>query len=358
MNQPRGFILATTLWMLAMLTIAASFFALWTQRTVEVALSNQADLQGEIDTASTQAVVIYLLTTQGFNIAGLTVPESKSVDEEKAKKEKQLDPFAEENDSVLPVGHEISLDDRPYFGVGKAFFALQDQVGLINLNTVADARMARLLNLLGVEEKILPHLIDKFKDYIDIDDFHRINGAEAHHYQQQNLPPPPNRYLLHPMAAKQIIGWRDQTGLWENYQFSQLTHLFIAARPNINTAPSLVLQAAYNINQQAAERIIKTREKMPFYQTSTVTEVIGMTLDLDEIESNFFPSNYLRLSLWYEGARRMRQIHIQLMPMAEERKPWQIEYSMGFELLPKYTTPPPRYVQSTLFDSALSTATP
>lgn len=352
---PSGFILVTTLWVLAMLTMAASFFALWTQRTVEVALSSQADIQGEIDGASTQAVAIYLLSTQKFNIGGLTVPEIKPLD---SREEKPLDPFAEENDSVLPVGGEIALDDRPYFGQGKALFALQDEVGLININTVSDARMARFLHLLGVEEKLLPHLIDKFKDYIDIDEFHRINGAEAYHYQQQNLPPPPNRYLLHPMEVKQVLGWRDQTVLWKNDQLNQLTHLFVAARPNINTAPSLVLQAAYNINKEAAERIIKTREKMPFYQTSTVTEVTGMVLDLDEYESNFFPSNYLRLTLWYQGARRMRQIHIQLMPMAEDRKPWQIEYTMEFQLLPKYTTTPPRHVQTTLFDTALPTATP
>ncbi|OQY55863.1 MAG: hypothetical protein DRR08_13485 [Candidatus Parabeggiatoa sp. nov. 2] len=341
MKNQHGFVLVTTLWVLAMLTLAASFFALWTQRTLTIAQTRQADIQGEIDMLSTQANVIYLLTTQPFTLGGLTVPDAPDT----------IDKSKSYEDSILPVGTEIAVDDRSYFGHGKAFFALQDEGGLININIETEQTLGRLLGLLGVEAKLRAPLIAKLKDYIDLDDLHRANGAESYHYEQRNLPPPTNRYLKHQMETKRVLDWAEQTTLWENHQLRQLTHLYLAARSNINTAPSLVLQAAYNLSANNAERIIKMRERMPFYTLKGVFQVTGIQLDVDPLEENFFPSEYSRLTLWYAGARRMRQVHIELTPNAEKIKPWQIESSLEFELLPIYADKFPHHVQTTLFIS-------
>jgi hypothetical protein len=120
-------------------------------------------------------------------------------------------------------------------------------------------------------------------------------------------------------------------------------------------APALILQSSYNLNEEAAQRIINMREKMPFYYLDTIQQVIGMNLDIDPYEFNFFPSNYLRLTLWYKGARRMRQVHLQFMPNAENRQPWQIEYTMELELLPVYSEKAPQHTKTSFFDATLST---
>ncbi|RKZ71614.1 MAG: hypothetical protein DRR19_32465 [Candidatus Parabeggiatoa sp. nov. 1] len=346
----KGFILVTTLWILAMLSVAASFFALWTQRTITIAQTRQANIQGEIDMLSTQANIVYLLTTQRFTLGGLTVPDTS----------KNITPKKNDDDddvSIFALGTEIALDDRPYFGHGKAVFALQDEGGLININLETKQTLSRLLGLLGVEAKLRAPLIAKLKDYIDLDDLHRVNGAESYHYKQHHLPPPTNRYLIHQMETKRVLGWAKQTQLWKNHQFRQVTHLLLAARPNINTAPSLVLQAAYNLSADNAERIIKTRESMPFYGFTKIFQVTSVYLNIDPLEENFFPSSFLRLTLWHTSARRMRQIHIQLMPNAENRKPWQIESNLEFELLPTYTEKFPHHAQTTLFTPTLPTKT-
>lgn len=346
-GNKKGFILVATLWILAMLSIAASFFALWTQRAVTIAQDRQADIQGKIDMQSTQANIIYLLTTRRFTIAGITLPsQSKIIDKNNKNYEEEY--------TILPVGNEIAMDDRSYFGHGKALFALQDEGGLINIHFETEDTLARLLGLLGVEPKWQQPLIAKLKDYVDLDDLHRINGAESYHYKQRNLPPPTNRYLFHQTELQRILDWKEQSVLWKNHQLRQLTHLWIAARPNVNTAPSLVLQAAYNISAEAARRIIKMRETQPFYYTSRVSQIAGEPLDIDSLDVNWI-AGAPRITLWYDGAQRMRQIYIRLTPNAVNRKPWQIEFDLEFKLLPTYTKKTPHHVQTTIFKPALST---
>lgn len=346
-SRQKGFILVTTLWILAILTMVAGFFSLWTQKTVEIAQTMQADMQGEIDMYNTQSTIIYLLVTQRFTIAGLTVPQTP----------KQMNKTREviEYDSVAPRGGEIAVDDRAYFGIGKAYFALQDKRGLIGINFAAQNILYRLLSLLGVKTELQAPLIAKLEDYVDIDDLHRLNGAEAYHYEKRGLPPPPNRFLMTPMECQNILDWAEQSGLWKNNQFGQLTNVILAGYPNFNTAPSLVLQAAYNMNATSAERIIQRRKTKPFSSLSIINYVAGIHLNLDSFDLNFFPSSSLRLTLWYEGARRMRQIHLHLPLNVEDKKPWRIDYTLELELLPTYSQSSPLHAQTSFFSPTLST---
>lgn len=347
-----GFVLVTTLWVLAMLTMAAGFISLWTQRSLAIAQARQEDIQGEIDSHSTQANVIYLLTSQRMTIAGLTVPD---ITKPELTEEQVINAFEEE--TVLPVGAEITLDDRPYFGHGKAYFALQDEAGLFNPMLATEPALDRLLGLLGVEAELRGPLIAKLQDYMDLDDWHRLHGAESAHYNKRNLPPPTNHFLRTPLEVKSVLDWAAQPQLWQNNLFGQLTTLF-SVSPNFNTAPLLVLQAAYNMTAESAERLINLRQTTPFLTLSSVTQIANVNLEVDPFEVKFFPSSFLRLTLWYAGARRIRQVHIELTPAAHNDKPWQIKSSLELGLSSTYTEQPPRYVQATFFTSALSTESP
>jgi hypothetical protein len=386
-----GFVLVMTLWVLAILTLAASFFAVWTQKTIELVQTRQTDLQGEIDMYSTQATLIYLLTTQRFTIAGMTISpniaqekspvnledladDSKTLEEimdefvalqrqQKQQQQEQLqnNPAAiwgnDENDTILPDGTELALDDQPYWGYGKAYFALQDEGGLLNLQLEPEIVLNRLLGLFGIENELRAPLIAKFNDYVDLDDLHRLNGAEAYHYEEHHLPPPRNHFLLHPLEIYRVLDWREQKNLWNHEQLGQLTTVTVAAHPNFNTAPALVLQAAYNLNELAVERLIKIRQSIPFYMVNTVTQIAGMAPEVDPFESNFFPASALRLTLWYEGAQYMQQTSLRLTPDFSDNKPWQIDTNLQLTLLPHYTQTPPIHAPTTLFDATLSAKT-
>jgi len=99
--------------------------------------------------------------------------------------------------------------------------------------------------LLGVAEDLQAPLVAKLKDYIDLDDLHRLNGAESFHYRQRNLPPPTNRFLSNPMECKRILGWAEQSGLWKDLALAQLTNTILPVNPNFNTAPVKVLQVIW-----------------------------------------------------------------------------------------------------------------
>ncbi len=345
-NRQHGFVLVTTLWMLAILTIAASFFALWTQKAVDIVQNMQADTQGEIDIYSTQSIITYLLVTQNRNVGGLSVPQRE------IKKETVIEEI--EEGSILAVGGEIKLDDKPYFGYGKAFFALQDKRGLIGVNFADSFVLSRLLGILGVDEELHSPLIAKLQDYIDPDDLHRINGAEKSHYEQHNLPPPVNNYLTTSMECKNILGWTEQDVLWKDNIFGQLTNTIFATYPNFNTAPALVLQASYNFSAKSSQHIVDTRKNTPILSIRQLNQMTGTLLNIDPEDLMIFPSSNLRLTIWHKDSKRMRQVHINLPIGLNDKKPWEIDYYLDLPLLPMYTNIPPIHAQTILFDSTLS----
>ena len=75
LHTQRGFVLVATLWLLAIMTIGAAFFAAWTEKAVRLAGDLQAGIQADIDMRSTEATVLYLLGTQRMTLAGLTLPD-------------------------------------------------------------------------------------------------------------------------------------------------------------------------------------------------------------------------------------------------------------------------------------------
>jgi len=81
-------------------------------------------------------------------------------------------------------------------------------------------------------------------------------------------------------------------------------------------------------------------------------------MDLENIDANLFPSPFFRLTLWYQGNQRMQQIFLNSNPKGDDAKPWLISYRLISPLLPIYTQTEPNHVQTTLFDSSLSTKTP
>lgn len=369
-STQKAFVLLMTLWMLAIIAMGVGFFALWTERTLAIALSMQEDFQGEIDMRGTEATVLYLLATQPFTIAGMTMPELKSSDSDKAKSlDELMDEMIEQSRnkknmivddeptySILPVGRELRLDDRPYYGQGKAFFALQDEGGLFSLNLATESTINRFLGLLGVSSEVVPSLVAKLQDYMDIDDLHRLNGAEKNHYKNLNLPLPTNHFLLHPMQTKRVMDWANEKEIWADQKLLQLMNKNLSSLPNFNTAPALVLQAAYGITASAAEQLVQLRESSPFYKLSTIQQITG-DFEIDQLYLNVFPIRHLRLTLWHSESRRMRQIHLELTHDHDEFKPWRVLYTTETALLPNYQTTTPSYAKTSLFNPTVPTTT-
>lgn len=333
--KQHAFILVTTLWMLAILTISASFFAVWTQRAVDLAQELQTDLQGEIDAYNTQAQLLYLFSTRRLNMAGLNPKTVQAEFSFNSGVDFDITP-------ILPVGGEIELDDTIYQGIGSARFSIQDKAGLFSLHYLSigisqstKRKAMKLLDILGVPDELQETLIARFKDYVDSDDFHRLNGAEEVHYQQAGLPPPANRLLINPMECRAILGWAEQKGLWENDLWGQITTTATAGFLNFNTAHELVLQSLDGITAETAQRIIAWRKEFgAFTNYLQFQKIVGAEVGGDQFTAGYrvYPSEYFRISVWHQNSQRMRQQHIGLTPIADKAKPWENSYSADLAL--------------------------
>ncbi len=325
MRSQDGFVLAATLWILAAITLSAGFFALWTHHVLELTRQHQADLHGEIAMSSTRSAVLYLLATQRMSFAGLTIPGEASADP-KAKPVNLLENFGR------PLGGEIGLDGRAYSGLETACFSIQDEAGLLSLNHFYPSHLEKLLGLSGVPSDRRGPLRDKLLDYTDVDDLHRLNGAEADDYEREGLPPPPNRELLTSWEVRNVLGWKAQKELWEGYALPRLTTVASGGMPNLNTAPKQIVKTLTDMDDESAAILIDARREKPFYSVRDISRALGRKLPLDPMGTGFFPATSLRVTLWHTGGRRMREVHVRLTPQADKAAPWRIDYELSLPM--------------------------
>jgi len=323
----RGFVLASTLWILAAITLSASFFALWVHRAIEGVWQSERELQGEIDMMGSRSVLLYLLATQRITRAGLVVPEQ--VDRGKIKLDDNYEQFGEQ---AFPVGVEIPLDDRGFNGVGKSRFSIQDEGGLITINLFDTQYLSSLLGLLGVPLQERGPMIDKLLDFMDDDDLARLNGAEEKEYAKLGMPAPPNRGLLTSWEIARVLGWDKYPGIFKDCAITRLTTIRSGGMPNFNTAPALVLKSIPGIDEDTAKLIIKAREKMPFSSFEDVSLAIRKTLPIEGMGVKLMAAKWLRISLWYEGSRHTLETHLTLTPKTGHSAPWLIDYELFIPL--------------------------
>jgi len=291
----RGFILVATLWILAVITIAASYFAERVSRSIALAQQKQETAQQLVEFANTRADILYRLGTTHFSFYGLGGPPA------------------------------IALDDRPYRGSGEDIVRLQDNRGLLNVNFVEQNMMSRLLGQLSVPVEKRDAMIDTLRDYIDTDDLRRLNGAEVAEYAALGLPPPPNDWLASPYQLKNIIGWRDQPGLWENQRLPRLVTTSRISGLNPNTAPPEILASLPGSTRGATETLIRLRNEKPLYTVGQLADFTSGELDPDFFL--FFPGNSIRITQQSRKLPWAMQFSLSLTPRSENA-PWRIDYQV------------------------------
>ncbi|MFZ4791965.1 MAG: hypothetical protein ACOYMW_13925 [Candidatus Competibacteraceae bacterium] len=339
-SPQRGFILVATLWLLALLTVAASYLAYWATEAVDNAWREQQAWRAELEMRGSQAAFLYLFSTRRLNVAGLTLEPP------------DLTPLtADQMDSLgplLPVGNEVALDDRRYQGLGHAMFTAQDESGLITLTRPDRTQLGQLLGLIGVSAEQRDPLIDKLEDYSDSDDLARLNGGEARQYQERGLPAPPNRELLTSWEAHAILDWSGYEALWRSQRLPRLTTILYTGLPNPNTAPLLNLQAIPGVDAETARRIVTGRPYLSYYALNVA---IGVPLPIDDMFLRLLASDYVRLTLSHPDWPGRREIRLRLTPYSTSR-PWLIDYALDLPADNDPTTSPPAPVASPVFAEA------
>lgn len=290
-----GFVLVATLWILAIITIAASYFAERVSRSIALAQQKQETVQQLVEFANTRADILYRLGTTSFSFYGLGEPPA------------------------------ISLDDRPYRGSGEDIIRLQDNRGLLNVNFVEQNMLSRLLGQLGVPAEKRDAMLDTLLDYTDNDDLRRLNGAEAAEYAALGLPAPPNELLSTPFQLKNIIGWRGQPGLWENQRLLRLVTTSRVNGFNPNTAPLEILASLPGSTREGTETLIRLRNEKPLYSLGQLAGFTSGELDSDFFL--FFPGDSIRITQQSRKLPWAMQFSLSLTPGREDA-PWRIDYQV------------------------------
>lgn len=287
--------LVATLWVLAIVTIAAAYFAERVSRSLDLARQRQEAAEHLIAFANTRAEVLFRL--------GTTLPSFRGIG----------------------IESPIALDDRPYRGTGEDTIRLQDNLGLLNLNYVSPVLLPRFLAQMGVPSERLDAMVDALRDYTDADDLRRLNGAEATDYAALGLPAPPNDFLVAPAQVKSILGWRDQPALWEGRGILKFMTTSRLAGFNPNTAPREVLASLPGLTPETAGLLLKLREARPFLGSNQLPGYLEGTLEPEYF--SFFPGASIRITQQGRQLPWALETSLTLTPLSE-LAPWRVDYQM------------------------------
>lgn len=314
-----GFVLVMVLALLVILSLLAAAVAASGRRAVTEVQADLDRFEGELDQASTRETLLFMLATQRMNLAGL------SLDEELATRFVDLD--AGEELTISPGGSSLRMDGTPYQGLGHAMFAIQDDRGLLGINWTSEVMRAAWLKSLGVPADQVADLEAKRLDYQDADSMHRLNGAEAEHYESSGLPPPANRTLSTPLELRRILGWREALAGTGNDSLLGMLTVSRGADININSAPASVLALLPGMTLVDAQRMVDLRQRVPFTSTWQAQQSFPLPPFMDEMLA-LFPKGSGNLILWDRrfGARKL--VHWTLTSSSVSGTPWRIDYEV------------------------------
>lgn len=317
MARSQGFVLVATLWVLAGLTVLASYIDGVSTANVERAIAAGDALQRELDRRNTQATLVYLLATNRKNHRALVVDNQQR--------------FTELVDEALPEegDAEIALTGHAYAGLGEIRFSVQDEAGLVPVNSPNAPQLDAILRHVGVSTQDAIRVVARVADYVDIDTELSLNGAERFDYTRRSLPPPPNWLMASHQELKKVLGIEQ---IITDDQWRRLRPLLTMRQGvglNVNTMPPELIAALLDADEKTVGDIIEERVAGPLW-TNRIMQLAGWHATLDPEELRVLPADHLRISTWHAGSAR-HVAGIQLTPY-EDGAAWRQDY--------RHTAPP------------------
>ena len=269
-----------------------------------------------LDRLSTEATLIYLISTNPASHRSIILKPSQ-----------QFSDLLGEDIVIdkLDDDGELSLAGEIYKGLGETNFSLQDESGLVNVNSPNVPLLRKTLVRSGINVIDSGRLLARLKDYIDADHKLSLNGAELFEYQQRQLPPPANGLLATPLELKKVLGFDD---LVTKAQWQALLPLLSARQAvgyNVNVMPPEVISALLEIDFAETQKLIEFRQEKRISSTRQIEEAIGELVELDDDSLLNTPSRFIRISLWNEGSGQRHITGVEFTPFVK-LSPWRIDY--------------------------------
>lgn len=333
---PRGFILIAVLWVLAALALLAAYIDGVATAQVERARLARKSLDYELDLRSTWETVTYLLATGRMNHRGLILETPQRFS----------DPF---EDARLPSRGEAELHvtGRAYAGLGDTRFTVQDEMGLVSVNSPRVPTFRALLRHIGIARDDVDLVVARVVDYIDKDQYLSMNGAEVGHYRARGRPPPPNWIMASPLEMQNVLGVGDVITDAQWRRLLPLLSMRQSVGYNFDTMHPEVLAALLDLDRQSVQPLLDARAEQSISRLSFIAMQTGKYPDhINPEDIRYTPSDFLRIALWHEGSGVRTLVGVQLTPFADTA-PWRIDYRYD-EPASADDTRPPRTVATPL----------
>ena len=173
------------------------------------------------------------------------------------------------------------------------FIQAQDSNGMLSLVTLNTGAMQRLMKKVGGLDDA-SGILSSYLDWIDQDNFSRLNGAEEFYYRGQGLPYAPRNYPVQYKEEIELIKGMDRElyGKIESY----LT-ILPSTGFNPNTASDEVLMAYLDIDEESLKVQKEYMSKKAISSNMELFAVTGRQIAMEGEGIYFLPSPYLEVSV-------------------------------------------------------------
>lgn len=280
------------------MTMAASVFSLWVDRSRKLAMNLIAIAEYEHTSRSAEAAIIYSRATSLGGPDGVSWPEDKQGAD--APKFDNIEDFlsgAAPQDSSKDANGYLRMRGD-VLGVGNARLMVRDRGGLIGLLELSDRKIYARLAALDVKANVSgEYLHDTLADYMDSDQLHRLHGAEVSDYQRLGRAPPPDGVLRNPLQLRDVLGWDVVLAGKDDAWILDLIRVDGGGFINANTASQGALELVLP-SAQGAAAVIKRRNVKAF---RSAVELGALLDEGEELYANIEPSDGLRIWRWQQG---------------------------------------------------------
>jgi general secretion pathway protein K len=193
----------------------------------------------------------------------------------------------------LPEIKSIPLDGSEVSFLEDLAVKVQDSNGMLSVTSINTLPLKRLLTYFGVDPQNADIFIDSLLDWIDQDDFTRINGAEKQWYSSQGFNYEPRNYQIQYKEELKLI-----RGLSPEIYSKIEPYITIlpATGFNPNTASDPVLISYLDIGNDTLNVLKEYMQTKPVTSDSELYSLTGRRI-VQEEGLYFFPSSFLEITV-------------------------------------------------------------
>ncbi len=238
-SSQRGSILVMALVIMTIALGLATYVVELSRQSVKNSALLLDKLHAKIDTESHLEMAKFLISSGQFHAAKIAITPPPD---------------------ILLDSSDWSLRGDPIF-IGQSKIELYDAGSKPFLNKLSPWALKRLFIINDIDASIAEIATQSYRDWIDKDHFHHLNGAEKNYYRTEKGYgyEPRNTPALQSTEELRLLRGLEGSEASE-FVTSQL-NLFGTGDLNVNTSSAKILEGVLNISQQQAEDLVTLRNQ-------------------------------------------------------------------------------------------------